>query len=150
MKIEDVIKAAKPLGLFTKSVINLLYSSRLVEESVTNALKPYDLSMQQYNVLRILRGQDGCAANLSTVQERMVDKNSNTTRLIDKLILKKLVKRQVCKENRRKIELFITQEGLRLLAELDPVTEANNMAVLSGLNDSELHQLNTLLDKIRV
>lgn len=149
MKIEDVIQSTKPLGIFTKTVINLLYSSRVIEESVVATLKPYDLSMQQYNVLRILRGQQGEPANLSTVQERMVDKNSNTTRLIDKLIAKKLVKRQVCKHNRRKIELFITPFGLNLLATLDPVTEGNNMEILNRFTQSELEQLNTLLNKIR-
>ena len=77
-------------------------------------LKPYGVSIQQFNVLRILRGQKGVAANLSTVQNLMVDKISNTTRLIDKLIEKSLVERIICKENRRKIELFITDKGLSL------------------------------------
>lgn len=149
MEIEKVIKAVKPMAIHTKSAINLLYSSRVVEETITGILKPFDLSMQQFNVLRILRGQDGKPANLSTVQERMVDKNSNTTRLIDKLIKKGLVRRQVCKENRRKIEIFITDTGLALLKELDPVTESNNKAVLNNLSESELHTLNSLLNKIR-
>ena len=86
MQIEAVIKATKPMQLHTKTVINLMYRARVVEESVNKILKPYDLSIQQYNVLRILRGQAGKPANLSTVTERMVDPNSNTTRLIDKLL----------------------------------------------------------------
>ena len=87
----------------------------------------FDISEQQFNVLRILRGQKGIAANLSTVQERMVHKMSNTTRLIDKLIQKKLVKRNVCIENRRKIELFITEDGLDFLKKIDPITQVKDI-----------------------
>lgn len=149
MKIEEAIKTSSPLTLATKTVINIMYTSRIVEESVLQVLKEYDLSTQQYNVLRILRGQKEIAANLSTVQERMIDKSSNTTRLIDKLIKKNLVQRQICKDNRRKIELFITQDGLDLLKKLDPVTDTNNKLQMENLSENELHTLNTLLDKLR-
>ena len=107
MKIEDVIKS-KAMSLSTKTVINLSYTSRIIEEAIATKFKSYDLTMQQYNVLRILRGQKGNPANLSTIQERMVDRNSNTTRLVDKLIKKGWVKRNICKQNRRKVEIFIT------------------------------------------
>ena len=149
MNIEKVIKSNQALGLETKTVINLMYTSRIIEESVLQVIKEHDISTQQYNVLRILRGQKGIAANLSTVQERMIDKSSNTTRLIDKLIKKELVKRQVCKNNRRKIELFITSQGLVLLASLDPITETNNKQQLQKLSKNELQTLNALLDKLR-
>ncbi|MFT5078769.1 MAG: DNA-binding MarR family transcriptional regulator [Planctomycetota bacterium] len=149
MNIEKVIKSNQALGLETKTVINLMYTSRIIEESVLQVIKEHDISTQQYNVLRILRGQKGVAANLSTVQERMIDKSSNTTRLIDKLITKELVNRQVCKNNRRKIELFITSQGLVLLASLDPITETNNKQQLQKLSENELQTLNTLLDKLR-
>ena len=148
MKIEDVIKS-KAMSLSTKTVINLSYTSRIIEETIATKFKSYDLTMQQYNVLRILRGQKGNPANLSTVQERMVDRNSNTTRLVDKLIKKGWVKRNICKQNRRKVEIFITPKGLELLQELDPVTEQNNNDILTNLNTSEIEQLNTLLDKLR-
>jgi DNA-binding MarR family transcriptional regulator len=149
MSIEKAIKSNQALGLETKTVINLMYTSRIIEESVLQVIKEHDISTQQYNVLRILRGQKGVAANLSTVQERMIDKSSNTTRLIDKLIIKELVKRQTCKNNRRKIELFITSQGLALLASLDPITETNNKQQLQKLSEDELQTLNTLLDKLR-
>ena len=149
MSIEKAIKSNQALGLETKTVINLMYTSRIIEESVLQVIKEHDISTQQYNVLRILRGQKGVAANLSTVQERMIDKSSNTTRLIDKLIIKELVKRQICKNNRRKIELFITSQGLALLASLDPITETNNKQQLQKLSEDELQTLNTLLDKLR-
>jgi DNA-binding MarR family transcriptional regulator len=149
MNIEKVIKSNQTLGLATKTAINLMYTSRIIEESVLQVLKEHDISTQQFNVLRILRGQKGIAANLSTVQERMIDKSSNTTRLIDKLIKKELVKRQVCKNNRRKIELFITEHGLTLLKTLDPITETNNKQQMQKLSEKELQTLNTLLDKLR-
>lgn len=150
MEIETVIKATKPMQLHTKTVINLIYRARLIEESLNKLLKEFDLSVQQFNVLRILRGQGGKPANLSTVTERMVDRNSNTTRLIDKLLIKKLVKRQVCKSNRRKVELFITAKGLNLLVELDPLTEAINKKVLDQLGSQELEQLNQYLNNINL
>jgi len=149
MKIEEAIKSSQALGLETKTAINLMYTSRLLEESILQVLKEFEISTQQYNVLRILRGQKGVAANLSTVQDRMIDKSSNTTRLVDKLINKDLVKRQVCKNNRRKIELFITPQGLELLKTLDPITENNNKQQLIKLSEKELEVLNTLLDKLR-
>lgn len=131
-----------------KTLINLMYTSRYLEQSYTH-IKAFDLSMQQYNVLRILRGQRGNPANLGTIQERMIDKKSNTTRLIDKLILKDLVSRQQCPTNRRKIEVFITQKGLDLLAQIDPLLEASNNKVTAQLNLEEMKQLNYLLDKLR-
>ncbi|NQX78749.1 MAG: MarR family transcriptional regulator [Gilvibacter sp.] len=148
MEIESIIKTTKPMQLHTKTVINLMYRARMIEESVNRILKSYELSIQQYNVLRILRGQGSNPANLSTVTERMVDRNSNTTRLIDKLLKKDLVKRQVCATNRRKVELFITTEGLELLKVLDPIVEANNQQMLNQLDSGELEQLNTYLNNI--
>ena len=79
----------------------------------------------------------------------MIDKNSNTTRLVDKLIIKGWVKRNVCELNRRKIEIFITDEGLKILKQLDPIIEQNNKNILSNLSNKELEQLNSLLDKLR-
>lgn len=149
MKIEEAIKTIHPMGIKTKSVINIMYTSRRMEEAVQSLLKEYDLTMPQYNVLRILRGQRGNPANLSTLQERMIDKSSNTTRLVDKLITKGWVRRQICKQNRRKIEMFITEEGLNILKILDPLTENNNQQLLNNLTDQELETLNTLLDKLR-
>lgn len=149
MKLEEAIKINAPISLTTKTVINLMYTTRLIEEALVEVLKPYEITIQQYNVLRILRGQKGAPANLSTIQERMIDRNSNTTRLVDKLIKKGLVKRQVCKANRRKVEIFITEEGTSLLITLDPITEANNSNILSALTNETLEQLNNNLDTLR-
>ncbi len=148
MKIEDAIKSTRKIELHNKSIINLLYTSRFIERE-SDQLKPFDLSMQQFNVLRILRGQKGKPANLSTIQERMIDKSSNTTRLVDKLIAKKYVERQQCASNRRKVEIFITSNGMKLLEEIDPLVEQTNKRLTSNLSKSELETLNKLLDKLR-
>ncbi len=150
MNIESAIKTIHKLGITTKTVINLMYTTRIVEEAIAAVLKPFDLTIQQYNVLRILRGQKGNPANLSTIQERMVDRSSNTTRLVDKLIKKGWVVRNICPENRRKVEIFITEEGLEILKTLDPITEENNESIVSSLSREELETLNHLLDQLRI
>ena len=149
MNIEQAIKSIHPMAISTRTVINVMYTSRIIEEAIVSVLKQYDLTTPQYNVLRILRGQKGNPANLSTLQERMIDKSSNTTRLVDKLIQKVLVKRNVCELNRRKVEIFITENGLKTLKKLDPIVEAHNENILSNLNQDELETLNNLLDKLR-
>ena len=129
-------------------VIALIKYNCKVNESVSKALKPFGVSFQQFNVLRILRGQKGVAANLSTVHERMVNRTSNTTRIIDKLSEKNLVKRNICKENRRKIELFITNEGLNLLTVIDAIVEKTEDKATQKLNEKEKVKLTALLKQI--
>lgn len=149
MNIEQAIKSIHPMAISTKTVINIMYTSRIIEEAIVSVLKQYDLTTPQFNVLRILRGQKGTPANLSTLQERMIDKSSNTTRLVDKLIQKDMVKRNVCELNRRKVEIFITDNGQRILKQLDPIIETHNENMLSNLDHDELETLNDLLDKLR-
>jgi len=149
MKIEDIIKSTVPLEIAKKVILNFTYSQNVIGDKFHEILKPYDISREQYNVLRILRGQKGCPANMCVIQERMLAKNSNTTRLIDKLLLKKYVTREVCPENRRKIEVLITQKGLDILTELDPKVEEHEQLFANNLNQEELEQLNHLLEKYR-
>lgn len=149
MKIEEVIKATGRMEVSTKTIINILYTSRFLEEQVTSLLKQFDLSNQQFNVLRILRGQKGNPANLSTLQDRMIDKNSNTTRLVDKLLNKGLVERHVCEQNRRKVEIFITEEGQRLLKRIDPKMNKLNSDLVKNLSSKQMEGLNEQLDTLR-
>ena len=130
------------------AIISILKTSAFISEILLSGLKPYEISEQQFNVLRILRGQKGIAANLSTVQDRMVHKMSNTTRLIDKLIKKKLVKRNVCVKNRRKIELFITEDGLDLLKKIDPISDEIEKKILSNISSQDLNSLISILNLI--
>jgi DNA-binding MarR family transcriptional regulator len=129
--------------------LNVLYAQNVINEKFNEVLRPYDLSGEQFNVLRILRGQKGNPANMSVIQERMIAKTSNTTRLVDKLLLKKFVTRKVCLENRRKIEVLITQKGLLVLEELEPKVVEHEQHFSKNLNTEELEQLNRLLEKYR-
>ncbi|WP_395050775.1 MarR family winged helix-turn-helix transcriptional regulator [Flavobacterium sp.] len=149
MKIEDEIKSTVALDNSKKIILNVLYTQNVISDKLNEILKPYDLSGEQYNVLRILRGQKGNSANMCVIQERMLAKTSNTTRLVDKLLLKNLVTRNVCPENRRKIEVLITQKGLDVLTELDPKVIEHENFFSKNLNTEELIQLNQLLEKYR-
>ena len=149
MKIEEIIKTKAPLLQSKKLMLNITYTHSVVTDKFNELLKPLDLSSEQFNVLRILRGQKGNQANMSVIQERMLTKNSNTTRLIDKLLLKDLVTRDVCAQNRRKVEIMITQKGLDTLALLDPMVEAHENMYANNLSSDEMDTLNNLLEKYR-
>jgi len=136
------------LELAKNTVVGLLKAGNKAEEFLGNTLKSFDISLQQFNVLRILRGRNGKPANLKTVQARMIHKMSNTTRLIDKLIDKGLVERKICEQNRRKIEVFITSKGLELLRELDKKIENTEAEILSPLSYEEQKNLRNLINKI--
>jgi len=131
-------------------IITLLKTNSRVLEALGKVLKQHDVSLQQFNVLRILRGQKGEAANLSTVQDRMVNRMSNTTRIVDKLIDKNFVQRSICEKNRRKIELFITEEGRSLLTLLDQVVDEVETQLTDQLNTDEKQNLVSLLNKINI
>lgn len=149
MKIEDEIKSTVSLSITKKVMLNLTFTRNLIADKFSEILKPYDLSGEQYNVLRILRGQKGNPLNMQDIQERMVTKNSNTTRLIDKLLLKEMVDRKTCPANRRKIEIKITEKGLNVLSELDPLIENHDTIFTKNLTNEELEKLNSLLEKLR-
>lgn len=149
MKIEDIIKSNSPIALPKKTVLNLMYTQNIVADKFNEVLKQYEISGEQFNVLRILRGQKGQPTNMCLIQERMIAKTSNTTRLVDKLLHKGYVTREICPENRRKMEVMITDEGLKLLSELDPKIIAYEENIVNKLNLNEVEQLNILLEKIR-
>ncbi len=149
MKIEEVIKSNIDLSIEKKTLLNVMYSQNVISEKFNELLKPFDLSAEQFNVLRILRGQNGKAVNMSMIQERMISKTSNTTRLVDKLLHKDLVLREVCSDNRRKMEITINQKGLELLEKLDPLVINHEKYFSKNLTKSELHTLNELLEKFR-
>ncbi|WP_276165793.1 MarR family winged helix-turn-helix transcriptional regulator [Zobellia alginiliquefaciens] len=147
MNVEDVLKIEKELPLKSRTLIHFLLVGNLINEALTAALKPYGVSLQQFNVLRILRGQNDKPASLATLNERMVTKMSNTTRLVDKLILKGFAKRQVCPSNRRKVEIRITKEGLNILKKMDIAMSEAEDKILQNLSDKEMKQLNILFNK---
>lgn len=147
MNVEAIIKTDKKIPLRSRTIIHLILIHNKVSESFSHSLKPFGISTQQFNVLRILRGQQSKPANLSTLNERMVSKMSNTTRLVDKLMKKGYVDRMVCMSNRRKVEITITKEGLKALSEMDDVVEKTEKEILINFSDLELEQLNLLFNK---
>lgn len=149
MKIEEQIQSTVPLEISKKLILNFLYTQNVINEQFNEIVKPFDISGEQYNVLRILRGQKGNPANMCMIQERMLAKTSNTTRLVDKLLLKNLVTREVCCSNRRKIEVAITQKGLEVLEALDSKIIAHENSFSSNLNPEEQEILNELIEKYR-
>ena len=149
MRIEEITKSNVKMDDSKRIVLNILYTNNIIGDKFLDILKPFDLSGEQYNVLRIVRGQKGNPANMCLIQERMITKNSNTTRLIDKLLLKELVTRNVCPENRRKIEIEITKKGLDVLQELDPKVKEHEENFATNLSAKEVQQLITLLEKYR-
>ena len=149
MTIEEVIKSTVKMDNAKKVILNIMYTQNVVQDHFNELIKPYDLSGEQYNVLRILRGQKGKPANMCVIQERMLAKTSNTTRLVDKLLLKEFVTRNVCPDNRRKIEVLITQKGLDVLKELDPKVDEHEKTFADNLKPEELVFLNQLLEKFR-
>ena len=149
MKIEEILKSTVLMDNSKKVILNIMYTQSVITENFNDVLKPYEMSGEQYNVLRILRGQKGNPANMCVIQERMLAKTSNTTRLVDKLLLKEYVTRKVCPENRRKIEVLITQKGLDVLTDLDPKVISHERFFFQNLNTDEIIQLNQLLEKFR-
>ena len=147
--IAEILKTKSSLPLAKRTVLNVSFTSIIFKDGILSVLKPYEISLEQFNVLRILRGKNGEPSNLKDIQDRMISKMSNTTRLVDKLILKNYVERFICEKNRRKVDIYITKEGLKLLDVLDPIIDKKEKELTSNLNTEELETLNLLLTKMR-
>lgn len=147
MNVEEIIKTNKKIPLESRTIIHFTLINNKINEIISNVLKPFDVSLQQFNVLRILRGQNSKPANLSTLNQRMVSKMSNTTRLVDKLLLKGYVDRIICPSNRRKIEIRITGSGNSALLKMDTAMQSAENEILRNHTKKELEQLNTLFNK---
>lgn len=130
-------------------IVGLLKVGAHIEEKLNAALKPYELSVPQFNVLRILRGNANQPVTLHTLQSKMIKPMSNTTRLVDKLVSKKLVTREICAQNRRKVDICITQKGLTFLTQLDQSIATAEKELLLPLSldvrDNLYHSLQRLL-----
>jgi DNA-binding MarR family transcriptional regulator len=147
MSISKDINQRKFRNEHQKAMINLIYSYNWIMENTRKHLDQYDLTSQQFNILRILRG---AGEPLSTLQirQRMLDKMSDTSRIVDRLVKKSLVQKVICKSDRRLVDVTISDKGLTLLSELD-THEHEWEGLLKNLNNQEAVQLNTLLDKLR-
>ncbi|BDS10249.1 MarR family winged helix-turn-helix transcriptional regulator [Aureispira anguillae] len=148
MKIEEEIKQTKPFpNPQTKAIVNLNFTASWLAGVYGQLLKPFGISIQQYNILRILKGMRPKPATVKVLIERMIDKNSNASRLVDKLLKKGLLERNACPEDRRRVDVMITEAGLDMIDEISKVIEQENTLV--NLTDDEALLLSDLLDKMR-
>jgi len=128
-----------------KAMLNVLYTANWLQNKQNTFFKPFKISSQQYNILRILRGA-GEAISVQTIKDRMLEKSPNATRLMDKLCDKSLIMRVPCKSDRRVVHIKITKTGLQLLAQID---KEGREDLLKNLTLKEAKNLSDLLDKIR-
>jgi DNA-binding MarR family transcriptional regulator len=147
MSIEKDIQQTKFRNEYQKAEVNLIYTFNWLTERTKQIFERGDITPQQYNILRILRG---AGKPLSTLQirQRMLDKMSDTSRIVDRLVKKELVQKVICKTDRRLVDVTITDTGLQLLDKLDSFNEEMD-ALLSKITEEEAKMLNHLLDKIR-
>ncbi|MBE2189592.1 MAG: MarR family transcriptional regulator [Desulfobulbaceae bacterium] len=148
MKLEDEIKQSKFKSEHHKMVLNIIFTAHWVELQNTRMLKPFGISPQQFNILRILRGQYPNPASITLLQDRMMDKMSNASRLVEKLRIKGYIERIQCEEDRRQCDVFISKKGLEILKELDEIIDKQN-ETFEELTHEEAKIVNELLDKLR-
>lgn len=148
MSLERDIKQDKFPDEHEKVLINILFTASWLYNKNASRLKVHDITPEQYNVLRILRGSYPRALMLSDVTSRMIDKSSNATRLVEKLRQKGLLRRDICENNRRQVDIVITQPGLDLLKDIDQVA-ATWFESLRVITQDEAAELNRILDKLR-
>ena len=149
MSLEQSISQSNFDSEQEKLMINVIFSANLLNLITSRLFKPYDLSPQQYNVLRILRGQKGKSIALMDIEHRMLDKSSNVSRLVDKLISKDLVNRSVSSKDRRRIEIIITSRGKSVLKEIDVILADMNSKIKAIISDDNAKQTNRILDQLR-
>lgn len=148
MGIDSDIKQTKFRSERQKAFINLVYTYGWISERSRAIFATEDITSQQFNILRILRGSDPQPLSTLQIRERMLDKMSDTSRIVDRLVIKDLVKKGTCKKDRRLVDVMITDKGKALLERLDK-REAELDNILSNLTIEESELLNQLLDKIR-
>ena len=148
MKLEDEIVQKKFQSEYHKLSVNITFTHHWLVRFRQDIFKPVDITMQQFNILRILRGQYPNPASVNLLKERMIDKMSDASRLVERLRQKGLVVRKQCSEDRRAVDVLITDKGLKLLKEMDKESKQVEK-LLSKLSETEAKKLNDLLDKLR-
>src|SRR4051812_12329563 len=148
MPLEKDIQQEKFQNEQEKAFVNILFTSSWLHTINSTRLKKYDITPEQFNVLRILRGSHPRKMMLADITCRMLDKNSNATRLVEKLRQKGLVQREICESNRRQVDISITEKGLDTLKQLD-ADQSEWIATLKNISATEAQELNRILDKLR-
>lgn len=149
MRIEDEIKQSQFKDQYQKAAINLLFSASWMNHLNTEALKPFKISIQQFNILRILKGMHPEPVTVKLLTERMIDKMSNASRLVDKLKSKNLVERNSCPLDRRRVDVKITELGIKVVDEASKALELKMNSNMKNITESEATKLSDLLDRFR-
>jgi DNA-binding MarR family transcriptional regulator len=147
MSIEKDINQSKFRNEHQKGLVNMVFTYNWITEKLKVFFERGDLTMQQFNIMRILRGSDKPLSTLE-IRERMLDKMSDTSRIVDRLVLKQLAKKVVCKTDKRLVDVTITEKGRKVLEKLDKYQDDLD-GILGGITEAEAKTLNKLLDKIR-
>ncbi len=147
MGIEKDIQQTNFRNEFQKMGINIIYTANWLNEKMGQILATEDITQQQYNILRILRGSDAPLSTLK-IRERMLDKMSDTSRIVDRLIVKGLVEKTACIKDKRLVDITVSKKGLQLLEKLDSLNEHID-SILKGVNEKEAQAMNQILDKLR-
>jgi DNA-binding MarR family transcriptional regulator len=148
MGISEDLKQSNFQSEAQKAIVNAIYTGNWIVQKQQELLKPFGLTVQQYNVLRILKGQQGNPMTVLAITERMLDKMSNASRLVDKLLEKKLVLRRECPQDRRAVDILILPAGLDLIKEVDQVQQDWGKH-FDALGVKRLEEMNQLLDEFR-
>lgn len=148
MRLEEEIKQTKFRSEYQKAALNLMFTSNWFTYKQKDFFSKFNITGQQYNVLRILRGQFPEAISTSDIKGRMLDRNSDTSRIVDRLAAKNLVKKKTCPGDKRLVDVTISDQGLQLLENIDPFSKEMD-EFLSNLSHEEASELNRLLDKVR-
>jgi DNA-binding MarR family transcriptional regulator len=147
MKLEEEIRQFKFKSPYQKALLNLIFTSNWLQNKQQDFFKSYGVTPQQFNILRILKGQHPKAISGTEIKSRMLDKNSDISRLLDRLVRKNLIERKSCPEDKRASDVFITTEGLTLLDRLSKFQKEIDSVL--NLNEEEAELLSSLLDKAR-
>jgi DNA-binding MarR family transcriptional regulator len=148
MRLEDEIQQKNFKSDQQKAVINLLYTSGFLVNLFNNTAKVFDITRQQYNVLRILRGQHPKSASINLIKDRMLDKMSDASRIVERLRIKNLVVRKISDNDKRSVDISITEKGLKLLSNMEPSIDTIDN-IFNNFSDQELKSFNEMLDKMR-
>ena len=149
MKLEEELKQKEFQSIHERLGVNLIFTNNWLMPKLRAFFQEYEITHAQYNILRILRGQHPNPVPISLLIERMIFKQSDVSRLVDRLYAKNLVDRRICSKDRRKMDVLISDEGLALLAQIDAPLIARQKEILGNLSETDIRQLNNLLDKLR-
>jgi DNA-binding MarR family transcriptional regulator len=148
MRIEEVIKQKEFRSEAHKAMVNLIFTSSQLLNRISDVTENYGITRQQYNVLRILRGRFPGAASVNEIKDRMLDRMSDCSRLVDRLSAKGLIQKSLCPTDKRSVDITISNEGLDLLERMEPAV-ATVEDIFTNFTQSEVNRFNEMLDRLR-